>query len=247
VVVTKELVVVIMRKREMVGYFLLGILVVALASTSVYFFLDNGVLRSLLTQDQLRDMSEKAGNVYSRIESFTGWYDACMEKIRYDTRLVISNETKQHLVWRSWEYLDRYSDRASYDIEEDLGTLSYMDEKSSWGIYQNISDTIGYAIGQVDWAVLGRPSDEGLSLMWELYYLLGVDQITESENLTDLRAISRSFSLMSQYWYSEWTFTISQGRSPIPEYLPKPHVALEWAFGNATALYRKLAQWHERT
>lgn len=236
-----------MIKRIKITYALIAILIVALVITNVYFYLENNNLSSLVRQDRLRRMWEKAEDVWSHLNSFEGWYYDCMWRLKSDLLQGYSNETEERLIWRTAYLLSKYSDRVRYDVESDLTTLKNSDETSRQ-IYENTSNTVEYALAQVEWAMLGRgDSNESYTLLWELYYILGVDQITMGENLSRLRGIENSFRLLSNYWRSEYYFILTNGRQKIPSYYPKPEKALEWALGNATVLYQELTEWHERT
>ena len=236
-----------MIKRTIVAYSLMAIFLVALIATNVYFYLENNNLRSLLRQDCLREMSEKAGDVWSRVSSFMGWYDDCMWRLQGDLEQDFSNETKERLIWTTAYLLDCYSDGVAIDVERDFNRLRRLDEEF-YEIYNNVSDTVEYALAQVDWTMLGRAdANERVTLLWELYYLLGVDQISRLENFSALRGIAYSFNRLWSYWDREYYFLLTNGRITMPSYLTKPEVALEWALGNATALYQELTEWHERT
>lgn len=236
-----------MIKKMKITYALIAILIVALVITNVYFYLENTNLSSLVKQNQLKQMYKAAEDVWSHLGSFEAWYDDSMWRLHYYVEGSFSNQTKDSLIWTTGYLLDRYSDRISYDIKGDLSTLKWLDE-TSLQIYENISNTVEYALAQVEWAMLGRGDlNESYTLLWELYHILGVDQITRIENLSRLRGIERSFNFLSNYWRSEYYFIRTNGRDKIPSYYPKPEVALEWALGNATALYPELTEWHERT
>ena len=237
----------VMMKRTKIAYSLMVMFIVALASTNLYFYFENNNLKSLLEQDRIKELSEKAADVWSRLGSFEGWYDYCMWELNRDLKENVSSEVKNLLVGRTETLLDRYSDRVYYDVKNDLKRLWWLDEEPSSRVYDNVSDTVTYALGQVDWATLGRGTNESVTLLWELYYMLGVDQITRAENLSGLRGIEFSFLRLYDYWDREYYFLLTNGRDKIPSYLAKPEVCLEWALGNATALYQNLTEWHERT
>jgi len=237
-----------MIKKMNIIYILITILIVALVITNVYFYLENINQSSLVRQNQLSQMGEKAEDVWSRLSSFEGWYYDSMWRLHYYVEGSFSdsfsNQTKESLIWTTGYLLHRYSDRVSYDVERDLTSLKWLDGTSR-AIYENISDTLKYALVQIDWTMLGRGNlTESYTLLWELYYMLGVDQ---SENLSGLGGIENSFNLLSIYWSSEYYFILTNGRQKIPSDCPKPETALEWALGNATVLYQQLNEWHERT
>lgn len=237
--------VMILRKMK-IAYSLIAVLVIASVTANVYFYLENRNLSNLVTQNRLREMWEKAEDIWSRLTSFVGWYYDCMWRLQSDLKQGFSAKTEERLIWRTSYLLERYSDRVRYDVERDFNTLSWSHEPFRL-TYVYISNAVEYALDQTDWATRARKTNESYELLWELYYILGADQITRAENLSRLRGIANSFSFLSSYWRSEYYFILTNGRQKIPSYLPKPETALDWALGNATALHQALTEWHERT
>lgn len=237
-----------MIKKIKITYALIAILIVALVITNVYFYLENNNLSSLVRQEHMRMMWEKAEDVHSCLRSFESFYYLSIQELQSDLNRNLSNETIERLVWRTAHFLMHYSDEVFFDVEHDLWFLSTLDEETPSEVYENVSNTVEYALGQVSWSFLGRGDpNESYTLLWELYYILGVDQITRIENFSGLRGIEYSFSHLSSYWHSEYSFILTNGRQKIPSYYPKPEKALKWALGNATVLYQELTEWHERT
>lgn len=81
--------------------------------------------------------------------------------------------------------------------------------------------------------------DETPAFLWELYYVLGVDQVEEEQQKGGILGLAFCFSKLDSYWYSEATY----GKGNVPHEAAPPRIALEWAVGNATALHQELIQW----
>jgi len=122
---------------------------------------------------------------------------------------------------------------ASFDVNHGMQYRLYDD------VYSNVSETVKYAVDQIDWTRNGRFPSGRSQLMYDLCHILGADAYLVNGNTTELTGITHSYFQIYAYWNSK-------SRSQ-PNDLTNEEVLtanLDWAIGNATQLYQNLAEWH---
>lgn len=226
----------------------MAIVIVALASVSMYFSLKAHNSLEELHRSRVYQASLAADDVYRKLRWFTGLYYKSMRGMNASLRSSYCNETKVRVIISTCKLLEYYAERFWEDIKRDFGVLSLLAYHYkeipffNTTAYNTVYGVISEALAQAWWAGTGKGDVELLNetptFLWELYYLLGIDQ-NEHETLPNskLDGLAWCFHLLESYWWAEY------GRSNIPTYRTHPQTALEWAVGNATALHQELIQW----
>jgi hypothetical protein len=219
-----------------VVFVIMLIVMILMTFLFVYFYNENSNLNRQSTLDRLSKMSETAEDIYwYRLWSYAGFYGTYMQNAGW-----YSNES--NVVEAGASLLIYYSQVIVNDVESDLRALEALDEASR-ATYENVSNTLDYALAQIRDAVDGHGSNESLSLLWGLYSIFGVDQWSRSENLTGLRGLDWAFMELSSYWSDEYSLNYGSSHTMPPDQ-PNLNVILGWISGNSTALYQTLTEWH---
>jgi hypothetical protein len=240
-----------MDKKKVVSILLILTMTVTLASFVVYFSLESNRAYGELHKSRVYDAYLDANDIAHKLGSFTyNFYDNIYELnalLRPENSKY--NETKQRTIILKCELLETYAKRGWLDISRDLmdlRRLAYLDKEIPFfnvSAFETVYNVIREAFGQVEWATLGKGEEilnETLPFLWELYYVLGVDQVEQYPPAeSGLLALDWCFTELYGYWYAESHY----GKENLPSYLTPPQTALEWSVGNATALHQELIQW----
>ncbi|MEM2995732.1 MAG: hypothetical protein QXI91_06965 [Candidatus Bathyarchaeia archaeon] len=127
----------------------------------------------------------------------------------------------------------------------ELRSLAYRDKNI---IFLNetefdiVYNTIRESLGQIDWATRGKTDaqilNETPNFLWELYYLLGLNQwIEQLPPRTKLIGLSDCFDELESYWdqYAR-EGRVDSSKTP-------PQTALACAVEKATMLHQELTRW----
>jgi hypothetical protein len=232
-----------MIKREKLIYSFFLIVTVALASTVAFLYVNLRNSQGSLERELAREMSQKAYTISLDIEKLVGRFYDCYWNIQDDdyqfAHGYISNVTRDALYYRTLDaYFGSYFPQFYGEtVKDDLSSLFYFYPEPTYEVYHNISNSVQYALDQIDFATLARTQNDSHQLIGELYYVLGINQETQSGNWTALRGISEPFSEMCIYWER-------QSGSLSGTSATQPNVMFGWALGNATQLYQDLVVWH---
>lgn len=228
---------------------LISIVIVALVVLVVYHKLESNKAYEELHRSRVYEAYLDANDISRKIGWFTyKFYDEVYDLNRW-LRSEAFNGTKESIISAKCGFLRTYAERYWLDIRRDLSDLSrltYLDKEIPFlnsSAFKTVHDAIREALGQVEWTTLGKTWEEILNetpeTLWELYYVLGVNQVEQEQPESGLLALDRCFSKLYSYWYSEATY----GKGNMPHDATPPRIALEWAVGNATALHQELIQW----
>lgn len=192
----------------------------------------------------IREISQQADTVNEDVQTLIWRFHLACENIQYDDQQFdhghISNETRDVLFWRTiYDYFSNsFFDDAHTRIERDMDDLYDLLKEPGREIYSNISNTVKHAIDMVDFWDPLITRDYVHQLLVELYVVLGIDQMTQWQNLTALEGIAKSFSAMSSYWNDQTSMTSGKNT-------PEFSIMFDWALANATQLYQNLLAWHQ--
>jgi hypothetical protein len=118
-------------------------------------------------------------------------------------------------------------------VWNDINHIEAINAQANGTAYENISETVRVALGQVQNFGIGLSQNELETelpqLMGQLFYIIGIDKVTDYPN-SGLRGIAWSFLSLSDAWNSDRAQTF-----------------LSFALGNATALYTRLTAWPNYT
>lgn len=228
---------------------LISIVIVALVVLVVHHKLESNKAYEELHRSRVYEAYLDANDISRKIGWFTyKFYDEVYDLNRW-LRSEASNGTKESIISAKCGFLRTYAELYWLDIRRDLSDLSrlaYLDKEIPFlnsSAFKTVHDAIREALGQVEWTTLGKTWEEVLNetpeTLWELYYVLGVNQVEQEQPESGLLALDRCFSKLYSYWYSEATY----GKGNMPHDATPPRIALEWAVGNATALHQELIQW----
>lgn len=229
---------------------LMAIVIVVLASVSTYFSLKFYSNLEELHRSRVYQAYLAADDVYRKLRWFTGLYYESMRVMNASLRSSYCNETKVRVIISTCKLLEYYAERFWVDIKRDFSVLSLLAYHYkeipffNTTAYNTVYTVVSEALAQAWWAGTGKGDVELLNetptLLWELYYLLGIDQNEhETPSKSKLEGLARCFYELADYWYVEY----NRDRSNIPTDLTQPQTALEWVVGNATALHQELIQW----
>lgn len=226
-------------------------MIVTLASFVVYFSIESNRVYGELHKSLVYGAYLDANDIARELGSFTyNFYDnihRLNSSLRRETSVY--DETKERIILGKCELLETYAERGWFDISRDLNDLrrlADLDKEIPFfnaSVFETVYNVIREAFGQVEWATRGKGEEilnETLPFLWELYYLLGVDQVEQYPPAeSGLLALDWCFTELYGYWYAESKYgkgDILTGKTP-------PQTVLEWAVGNATALHQELIQW----
>jgi len=242
-----------MNKKKIISISIVAIVIIALASLSVNFSLENNRNLEELHKSHVQEAQLAASDIWQKLSWFVGLYYNEIHDLTAMLRPENSyyNETKLRVIYGKCELLRYVAERFWIDVEEDLGLLrgqAYYDKYISFfngTAFNTVYGAVRESLGQVDWAGRGKTSEEALNetqtFLWELYYVLGIDQIEQESKMSGLEGLARCFYELENYWYAE----IYYGGGNIPKYLTPLETALEWAVRNATDLHQDLIQWDQ--
>ena len=229
-----------MMRREKIVYSLFLIVTVALSSTVAFLYVGYQDSQRSIERESLQTISNQAYFISLDIYDLVSRFNHAHSKIHDDDYQLaqgyISNETRDALYWRTFDdYLGDFRQHGD-TFETEMNHFYYLLGEPTHETYENISDTIRYALAQVDFARTTRTQNESHRLMDELYNILGIYE--QDGNWTGMNGIAGSFSEMYVYWHAL--------TNPYPgTSTTQPSVMFEWAVGNATRMYQDLLVWHE--
>lgn len=240
-----------MDKKKIVSISLVTIVIIALASFNVYLSLESCRNYEELHKSRVYEAYLAAYDVNRKLSWLTGtFYDNIYEltaMLRPENSYY--NESKVRVIEWKCDLLGYCAERFWIDVKGDLSDLrrlGHYDKEIPFfntTAFNTVYAAIHEALGQVGWAMMGK-GEEGIlnetpAFLWELYYVLGVDQVVNGQPKSKMEGLSWCFNELESYWYAESYY----GRGNLPKYLTLPQTALEWAVGNATALHQELVQW----
>ncbi len=230
-----------MMRREKIIYSIFLVTVIVLAWTAANFYVMNNDQNIFLVQEQAKVLASYALTMQTQtrnlVNSFRRYYDF----VESDLNLPNMTEyTLSELEHRTFILLGSEADSARYVIQTDASRLTGFDlnhvgnSSAFVDVYLNVSETVNYAVNQLDWAG-GRSLSEHQQLMFELCHILGADH-DATANTNQLTAISQTFlGIGLLCWNSA---SQNQPKQPVID------AELAWALGNATQLYQNLVTWH---
>jgi hypothetical protein len=164
-----------MIKREKLVYSFFFIVTVAWASTVAFVYINS---QDSLEQERVREMSDKAYTVYYDVDHLVTGFDQCYFDIQSDENQFaqgyISNATREALYYGTTEiylpldWLESYG----HIVQVDLENLYYLYTEPTYEAYLNISNTVQYALDQIDFAI-SHPENDSYQLIGELRALSG--------------------------------------------------------------------------
>jgi hypothetical protein len=231
-----------MMRREKIIYSIFLVAVIVLAWTVANFYVMNNNQNVFLVQEQTKVLASFALTMETQtrnlVSSFSRYYDYIESDLNWPN---MTEDTLGKLEYRSWILLSYEADSARYVIQTDsfylMGfDLNHVGNSSAFvNVYLNVSETVDYAVNQLDWATGGRLLSEHQRLMFELCHLLGADR-NATANTTQLTGISQTFSRISSLCWN--SANQNQPKQPVID------AELAWALGNTTQLYQNLVTWH---
>jgi hypothetical protein len=229
----------------------IAIAIIALASVGAYFYVRSQSDLKELHKSRVYEAYLAAYDVSRKLGWFTGlYYDNIYEMdalLRPENSYY--NESNVRVIEWKCDLLDYCAERFWIDVREDfseLRRLAYYDKEIPFfntTAYNTVHGVIYEALGQVGWAMMGKGEagilNETSAFLWELYYVIGIDQVVTEQPKSKLEGLTWCFNELESYWWAE--SQLEKGN--LPTYLTQPQIALEWAVANATSLHQELAQW----
>jgi hypothetical protein len=228
-------------RREKIIYSVLSIAVVVLASAAANFYVLNNNQNTLLMQEQARVLASYAWLMDIQTSNLFSSFQTYHDFIKADQNTPNMTENSLYLLeLRSFTLLSIEADSARTAIQTASTDLMDFDLNNAGNfsafvsIYQNVSETIDYAVDQLD-QTTGRTLSHHDQLMFQLCHILGADHNATS-NITQLTETSQAF-------FSIFILcsNIANQNQPKP---PVIDVQLKWALENATQLNQHRITWH---
>jgi len=227
-------------RREKIIYSIFLVTVIVLAWTAANFYVINNNQNIFLMQEQAKVLASYAFTMQTQtrnlVSSFSRYYDFVESDLNLPN---MTEDALSKLEHRSFILLGDEADSARYVIQTDSSRLTGFDlnhvgnSSAFVDVYLNVSETVNYAVNQLDWATGGRLPSEHNRLMFELCHILGADR-NATANITQLTEISQTFLRIALLcWNSQ-----NQLNPPVID------MELSWALGNATELNQNLVAWH---
>jgi hypothetical protein len=220
-----------MTRREKITYSIFLVAVIGLAWTVANLYVMNNNENTFLMQEQTKVLASYALTLDTQTRSLVNSFLRYRDYVEGDQNTPnVTENSLNDLEHRSFILLSYEADSVRDAIETDafylMGfDLNHAGNSSAYvDVYLNVSDTVNYAVNQLDWTT-GKLPSEHHRLMFELCDIIGADQLT---------GISETFSrIASLCWNSQ-----NQLNPPVID------AELRWALGNATQLYQNLVTWH---
>lgn len=153
------------------------------------------------------------------------------------------NATKSQAVEDFLSTLRTCAGQVYYDFKNDIGQIFGLGNYANRTAYDNITETVRVAMGQVGEIGTGKLNFvmhvDGALLINQLFNVIGIDKETQQPS-SGLRGIAWNFFRMSECWDE-------QANNQNVDWLPTPQVSLNFALANATELYASLAAWSNFT
>jgi len=227
---------------------ILLIVIVGLAWAVVTLNVANGNQGISLYQEQVRVLGTYARDMWTQtqnlIDSFRRYHDDTQSDQNEPNATGYINFLSA-LEHRSFILLGYEASAVRDVIQADSHALTSFNANygTQYGTYANayynVSETVKYAVDQLDWTN-GRISSDHNRLMYELCRILGADACLVTGNTTQLTGITQSFFQVFAYWNSR-----SESQPSDQTNAETLAVNLDWALGNATQLYQNLVEWHD--
>jgi hypothetical protein len=234
------------RRPRYVIYGLFLILTIALSATTASLYTSNQSLQDEITYNHLISLAQNAEDVDRRIELFVGTY---YDQLYWNLGFVLNSTppaddaTKSRAVVDFLSTLRTCADEAYYDFKNDIGYICSLGNYANRTAYDNITETVRVAMGQVGEIGMGKldfvMQEDAALLINQLFTVIGIDKETQLPS-SGLRGIAWSFSRMSDYWHDLAT-------NQRVDWLPTPQVSLNFALANATELYATMSAWSNFT
>ncbi len=224
-----------MNRKKVVSILIILTVTASLAFSALHFFLERSSAYGELHKSLVYEAYLDANDIARKLSWFTnGFYDNIHELnslLRPENSEY--NETKKRVISWKCEVIEICAARGWIDIGQnlsDLRRLAYLDKDIPFfntSAFETIYKILREALGQVEWARLGKTGEEQLdetpAFLWELYYVLGVNQVEEEHPESGLSALGRCFTELYGYWYAESKY----GKEDLPTYLTPPRIALD--------------------
>jgi len=191
-----------MNRKKLVSISLIGIVVVALASFVVYFYLESNRAYEELHKSRVYEAYLAAYDVNRKLSWFTGMFYYNIYELTTMLRPENShyNESKVRVIEWKCDLLDYCAERFWIDIKKDLTDLrrlAHYDKEIPFfntTAFDTVYGVIREALGQVGWAMMGKGDEEILNetpaFLWELYYVLGIDQVVTGQPKSKMEGLS---------------------------------------------------------
>jgi len=212
-------------------YALSLVAILILSSFTALLFFQNQSLQKDSENTTLTQLSWLAEDVSRKIYLFTGQYSDAI----WNSYVPLDNTSQPEVIQRACQRIDTVAQDTYYDLWLDMGRIEDLDNQSNRPIYHNISETIRVSFGQVDELRVNNniSAQELPTFLWQLYNITGLN--SDVWNI-GLNGIAYSFSLLSDWWNSE-------ANDQSSGWVPSVQTCLNFALGNATALYGQLTAW----
>jgi hypothetical protein len=168
------------------------VIIILLASFDVYFYFENNRVREELHESRVDEAYLVAYDIARRLLSFTGTFYRTIHDLNstLTPENTQYNESKMYAIaWKS-STITTSAENSWTDIRGDFGalrTLAYVDEEIPFfnqSGFDAVYEALREALGQAAWATMGKTADEMLNetpaFLWDLYYVLGIDQVERS-------------------------------------------------------------------
>jgi hypothetical protein len=241
-----------MDKKTVFPILLVLMVIVALAVAVVYSQIENSKTYERLHKTHAYTAYRNAQHLGGKLSKYAYSFYAEIHDL---TRLLRPenseyNETKLRAIYGKLELLRASAESVWLDVHQDLQDLrrlAYNDNEIPFlnaSAYATVFDAAREALGQIEWAAMGKGPTETLdetpAFLWALYDVLGLSQIgEEDERNSGLLGLGWCFRELGFYWDAESHY----GREGMPGYLPPPQTVLDWIAANATALHAQVTQW----
>lgn len=215
-------------------YALSLIVIISLSSLTALLFWQNQSLQKDSENTTLAQLSWMADDVSRMIFFFTSEYSHEIRNFN-STALYPDNASRENAIDGMCQSIDTIAQHTYYDFWVEMPHIEDLDSQTNRAAYQNISETLRVALGQVDQLRYNSHVEvlELPTLLWQLYNITGLNSDTYNIGLS---GIAYSFSLLSAWWREE--------ASGLPHgWVPPPQTSLNLALVNATALYGQLTTW----
>lgn len=225
--------------REKVVYSVFSVAVIVLAWAVANFYVASSSQEIFLVREQAKVLASFALTMETQtrnlVDSFLRYHDYTESDLNWPNMTENDLDMLEH---RSWTLLSHEAESVRYAVQTGSFYLSGFDLNHAGNssayvdVYMNVSDTIEYAVNQVDWTT-GRLPDGHRRLMLELCHILGADRNVTADT-DQLTGISLSFSRISSLCWGNQ----NQVSTPVID------TELRWALANATELNQHLVAWH---
>ena len=230
-----------MVRRDKIIFSILLVVIIALALVVVNLYFVSNSQNVSLMQEQAGVLAGYAEDMSTQTQFLVSSFLAYHSLTEMDQNQPNMTENVLSMLEdRSFTLLGYEADSVREVIQLDSATVtSFIADhgeqyKAFEDAYYNVSETVIYAVDQLD-LTTGRVPSEHYSLMYELCHILGADQYMPTGNNTQLAGLSQAFLIVYLYL---------NGQSSYQPNSIALNAELGWALANATQLYQNLVDWH---